>query len=357
MQRRLVFSSLLTAVLVGTVVPAVASSDLATLHGRVSAVHHSAQVGRVPGGGASVGGDPSPAQICYSQPPDGTGNGVVSEDFGSGPFASYTSLGADDFRLLTSCTITQLVIPGQVSGSGTAVGSFTVTFYNDSGGSPAQPGTVAYPATSVVPVIGPAGIYTLTLPGAGFAASANTIYWVSVQAANVTPAGDLWFWDTAVIQGYPAVFENPLGGFGTCTTWDTLQTCVGLNSDFAFELDGTTAPPPCYSQFGALAKPVNSQGGPGIPNPRRTEAADDFTLAQPCSATSVDVLGTYVGSGSPPASGSASISTVEGCRSQHHGGRGLSARSRSAARLSICRGLVPVTARSPWPRGRCIGFP
>ena len=269
----------------------------ATLHGRVSAVHHSAQVGRVPGGGASVGGDPSPAQICYSQPPDGTGK---RGRLGGLRVRAVCVEHEPGCRRLQVADLVHdhpardpRASQWQRHGGGKLHRHVLQRLRRQSGSTRNRglPGDVRGP--------GDRTSWDLhTHAARGWLRRFGEHDLLGVGPSRERDAGRRFVvLDTAVIQGYPAVFENPLGGFGTCTTWDTLQTCVGLNSDFAFELDGTTAPPPCYSQFGALAKPVNSQGGPGIPNARRTEAADDFTLAQPCSATSVDVLGTYVGSG------------------------------------------------------------
>jgi hypothetical protein len=270
-----------------------ASPNVTLAYRTLSPVQHSAATTRDSVGVSASPTGARPAQVCYSQPSNG--NGVVSQYVGNG--SPYNTLGADDFTLGgTGCSITSLTVSGFTGNMGTVVGSFNVTFYYDSGSG--QPGSMAGQPMSI-PWNGTfSGSYALPLPGAGFVAQPNTTYWVSVQAVNVS-AGDVWYWSTANIQGNPAVWQNPGGGFGVCPTWAVLASCVGVNDDFAFDLNGVALPPgPCYSQLRASSKPVNSQRPPGMGSAKTTEAADDFTLRQPCTVHSVDVFGVYVGSGS-----------------------------------------------------------
>jgi hypothetical protein len=67
-------------------------------------------------------------------------------------------------------------------------------------------------------------------------------YWVSVVANCDYETGCGWGWgETSTINNDAALWQNPGNGHGTgCTTWTTLETCLGgaYAGDFMFELQG-----------------------------------------------------------------------------------------------------------------------
>jgi hypothetical protein len=73
-------------------------------------------------------------------------------------------------------------------------------------------------------------------------------YWISVQAnQNFDPAGQ-WGWTgRTVTSNYPAAWQNPGGGFASCTTWGLRSTCTSGPEapDQVFRLIGTAIFPKC----------------------------------------------------------------------------------------------------------------
>jgi hypothetical protein len=202
---------------------AAASSAPSLTHmGVVQTVHRLGSTGAHPNG------------VIYSQNDNDTGIAVLSQSF-EPDFAIYDSQLADDFVVPDNghpWQIQGISVTGQYfNGSGPA-DSETVTFYQDAGG---VPGAVVNTQT----VVGADSGGSFTIPLAKFALPQGH-YWVSVVANMAFSSGGEWGWEVRSVQnGTGAVWQNPGGGFGTgCTTWTTVQTCVGFGPDLMFSLSG-----------------------------------------------------------------------------------------------------------------------
>jgi hypothetical protein len=177
------------------------------------------------------------SKTLYDQTGGDTGTGVVSDDFDSGVYDSYDDQGADDFTVPSGHVwkVKEVDAPGvYFNGYGPADG-VTVYFYKNKGG---LPGNLKATVTDGT-VTDNAGSFTIKFPSA-VKLKAGT-YWVSVQAQmNFSGGYGEWGWETGSTQnGKPAAWQNPGNGFGTgCTTWGTLQSCLGYGPDLLFALKG-----------------------------------------------------------------------------------------------------------------------
>lgn len=175
-----------------------------------------------------------PAGVLYSQNDNDSGVAVVSQSFES-DFAAFDSQLADDFVVPDTghpWQITGIMITGQYfNGSGPAA-SETVTFYEDAGG---VPGEIENTQT----IVGADSNGSFTIPLDKFALPQGH-YWVSVVANMDFSSGGEWGWENRTVQsGSGAVWQNPGGGFGVgCTSWGSLQTCLGFGPDLMFSLSG-----------------------------------------------------------------------------------------------------------------------
>lgn len=237
-----------------------------------------------------------PLMPCLLQQPSGSPNFVVSQDFDP-PYDPYTSLGADDFILTSPCNLASVIANGTyLDGVGTAA-QVQLMIYDDGGGQPGS--TLMVNETLTTGMFGDSS-GTFTMPVSPTVTLPAGTYWISVQAQQVNPL-DGWGWATAPQTGSPAVWQNPLDGYGTgCTSWANMQGCYGTaNPDFAFELDQRPISKPCYSQM-KLGKSVVRSSTTYTRKKKVDElAADDFKIPKRCAVTSVDVPGTILNGNGP----------------------------------------------------------
>ena len=175
----------------------------------------------------------SKGKTLYTQNSNDSGVGLVSDNFTSGSFPSYSDSGADDFIVPSGKTfkIKFVDVTGvYFNGPGPATAE-NVTFYTDNNG---VPGSVVKAYTGL----------SCTDSGGSFSCKIKKTklkaghYWVSVTA-NMNFAGGAgeWGWEgNSVINNDPAQWENPGGGFGVCPTWGSNQACLGYNQDDMFDL-------------------------------------------------------------------------------------------------------------------------
>jgi hypothetical protein len=175
---------------------------------------------------------------------------IISQNYTSGGFTDDNAAGADDFVVPKGhvWTIEEVDVSGVDSYY--PISSMNITFYaNHEGknGGIDTPGKAvkqgAYADVGCTESEG--GNYACTLPGGGgkgtkYPKFKPGRYWVSVVANGNYIFG--WSWsENGTISGDAAEWENPGGGLGTgCATWNTLSSCGGAASDFAFDLQGTT---------------------------------------------------------------------------------------------------------------------
>ena len=176
--------------------------------------------------------------LLYDQTTAGNINGYTSQDF-EAAFDNYDNWLADDFIVTApGWSIDQVVVSGQYSATGPALG-FNIYFYPNNGG---IPGAVAYTALSQ-PYVDNAGVFTITLGTPAVLTPGN--YWVSVQCRMDFNVGGQWYWNQ-VDGAYSSVaqWQNPGGGFGTpCSAWGSVQTCIAaIGTDQYFALHGLTVP-------------------------------------------------------------------------------------------------------------------
>ncbi len=176
---------------------------------------------------------PKGGKTIYDQNSNDSGVGLVSDNFDSGSFASYSDQGADDFTVAKKAKITEVDVTGvYFNGPGPADG-VNVFFYKDSGGLP--------------------GALVKEIDNAKFTDSAGSFaiqtgkvklkkgtYWVSVQAnMNFIGGAGEWGWEVNSVQhGNEAAWQNPGGGFGVCPSWAPVSGCLGYGPDFMFALKG-----------------------------------------------------------------------------------------------------------------------
>ncbi len=164
-----------------------------------------------------------------------TGNGVPAQSFPNNP--DFNSEAVDDVVLpgpdageLCSLTITGSYTAGGMPDDPNS--SVTLTVYDDNAG---IPGSVVYTEDFPGSVDGDGdAIFTLEPTGAPVL-NPNTTYWVSVVVNMDFALAGQFFWSSADdTNDAAALWQNPAGGFGTCTTWDTFANCAvggGLGPD------------------------------------------------------------------------------------------------------------------------------
>ena len=179
------------------------------------------------------------AHVLYNQNSDDAGVSVNSQNYTSGS-SRYDDQGADDFVVPKSknWTITEVDVTGvYYQGSGPAT-SENVIFYKDKKGIPGDP-----VAKGTFNGLGGTGgpDFALVLPGKGLTIKPGR-YWVSVIAnMSFYPEGNQWGWEVNPVRhGKQAMWRNPQGGFGSCTTWGTIERCADSSGpDFMFALRGS----------------------------------------------------------------------------------------------------------------------
>jgi hypothetical protein len=177
------------------------------------------------------------ALVLYSQTdnPAPVPGGVTSQNF-EAAFDSFDSSAADDFVVPGSgWTITEVFVAGEYSAG--SASSVNVTFYADNG---TTPGAVVAARLNQPIALDQSGNFTINLLSP--VALLGGTYWVSVQANLDFTNGGQWFWDNRLVQSNdPAAWENPGGGFGSCTAWNTKVVCLPSQNgpDQLFSLSGT----------------------------------------------------------------------------------------------------------------------
>jgi hypothetical protein len=202
-------------------------------------------------GGASArpsigfsGADMNPAiyadKVLYNQNSNPGGLVLLSQNFTSGTYSSYSSQAADDFVVPKNhqWTVSEVDVTGLYDGSGPAT-SEDVYFYADNEG---MPGSIVNGGSfSNLKGSDNYGSFSINLGKKGVKLKAGT-YWVSVVAnCGYTTGCGLWLWEKTInsIQNSPAMWQNPSGGAGFCPTWGSLNECWGTqNSDLTFDLQG-----------------------------------------------------------------------------------------------------------------------
>jgi hypothetical protein len=179
---------------------------------------------------------PKGSKTLYDQNSNDDGEAIDSQNFES-TFAAYDDAGADDFTVPSGHTwkVSEVDVTGQFFVDSGPSSSENVTFYSDAGGKPGKAvkkGTFTNLNGSGSPS------YSLKLGKKGVKLKAGT-YWVSVVANCAFESCGEWGWEmNGAVQGNPAVWENPGGGFGICPKWDTVLNCIGASGDFMFALQG-----------------------------------------------------------------------------------------------------------------------
>jgi hypothetical protein len=175
-------------------------------------------------------------QVLYNQN-DNPSYAYVNSQNDTGGDTAVNDQGADDFIVPSGKTwkVTEVDVTGCCAYTNSITEN--VYFYKDKNG---VPGRLVRNGSF------------LNLSGTGnpsFAISLGTgvrlkagHYWVSVVANCDYETGCGWGWgETSTINNDAALWQNPGNGHGTgCTTWATLETCLGgaYAGDFMFELQG-----------------------------------------------------------------------------------------------------------------------
>jgi hypothetical protein len=237
--------------------------------------------------------------LLYDQTANSSGNAYTSQDFETA-FDAYDNQAADNFTATDDWNINQIVVAGQYSAAGPAVG-FNIYFYTDNAG---MPGTEVYNAPSQPYTYdGGTGMFTINLNTPAALTAGN--YWVSVQCRMDFGTAGQWYWGSVIGSiGSVAKWQNPGGGFGTtCATWGDITSCISATeTDLDFALYGTIGPP---VGPGPATDPVPADGATGV------DINQDISWTNPGGQTSLEVFwGTDPGSLSSIYSG-APISTFD----------------------------------------------
>lgn len=165
----------------------------------------------------------------------GLGAGYTSQNFETG-FDAYDNTAADDFTVPTGATwkIDSIFVHGVYwNGTGPSDSAY-VTIYSNSG---ALPGTPIYSAKLNGADPDGDGQFTIRLTTPAILSPGT--YWLGVVARmDFSPYGQ-WGWtNISTLQGNPAVWQNPGGGFEFyCSTWGLITSCLGATGpDMAFGL-------------------------------------------------------------------------------------------------------------------------
>lgn len=182
---------------------------------------------------------PPKGGTLYDQTDSDGGVGLVSQNFESS-FDAYDSQAADDFSVPAGHTwkVSGVNVVGVYFNGYGPASSENVFFYKDSKG---LPGKLVAECDNQAGSDNGTGSFSINLSnctGKTKFKGGNT-YWVSVQANLNFSGGGEWGWeDRSVQSGNPAAWRNPGGGFGVCSSWGTLQSCLGYGPDLLFSLKG-----------------------------------------------------------------------------------------------------------------------
>ncbi|MDC8004966.1 T9SS type A sorting domain-containing protein [Aureisphaera galaxeae] len=198
---------------------------------------------------AGGGGDTCGGTIPDYENTSATGGGPPSQIFPD--FPDFDCEAVDDFIISGAQTAAMCEIA--IIGSGTGIpvdpaNTVELTVYTDNAG---VPGSVVFTESFLGTDVDPDGdgIFTLT-PTSLTALNPGVRYWVSVVPVMEFGVSGQWFWNSADdTNDDAALWQNPGGGFATCTTWDTFANCGvggGLGPDLLMDISfiEVTAPTP-----------------------------------------------------------------------------------------------------------------
>lgn len=167
----------------------------------------------------------SPDAICAQNNNPPTGNGIGAQDFET-PFDAYDSQGAADFQLSSSCQVSTVDVAGLFSTSGPAI-AITISFHPSAPSSPPQCTTTQ---------AGPGPNFSVSVSGCTLTPGT---YWLVVQVRQDFNPNGQWYWATTATRLLANdQWQNPGGGFGVCSTWDTVDVCIGIAEDYLFSVNG-----------------------------------------------------------------------------------------------------------------------
>lgn len=184
------------------------------------------------------------ATLLYDQNNNYAGQYISSQNYTSGTFSSYNNQAADDFVVPNGSTwrILEVDVSGTYfNGSGPAA-SETVIFYKNYRGAPGRViGTFSNLNGST-----DAGNFSISMPGKGIRLRSGK-YWVSVIVNMNYQAYGQWGWNVNALQnGKQAMWQNPGGGFGYCSTWCTIESLGFSGPDLMFALKGRILSSPSH---------------------------------------------------------------------------------------------------------------
>ena len=184
-----------------------------------------------------------PSVILYSQYDNPGANSYSSQNFEPANDA-YDDFLADDFVVPAGqkWDLNQVDVQGvYYSGPGPA-DSMNIFIYTQA---ITMPGTLVYSRTAMTFSNVDTNFSVAIAPAIALNPGK---YWISVQAnQNFDPAGQ-WGWTgRTVTSNYPAAWQNPGGGFASCTTWGLRSICTSGPEapDQVFRLIGTATFPQC----------------------------------------------------------------------------------------------------------------
>ena len=215
-----------------------ASAALALVGGGASAAPDSgAQFGKI----SPVFHKAKNLKVLYSQNSNAINYGFDSQNFTSGNYTSDNDSGADDFVVPKgkTWTVKEVDVTGFYFNISGPAASEDVIFYKNGKDMPG--GAVKGGTFDGLHCYDNQGSFGCLL-GKGVKLKAGH-YWVAVVAnCSFDGACGEWAWEmSSTINNDPAMWENPGGGFGYCSTWSTLGNCnsYGYTGDFMFDLQGT----------------------------------------------------------------------------------------------------------------------
>jgi hypothetical protein len=168
---------------------------------------------------------------------------------------------ADDFVVQSNPWLVRsiLVDGAYFNGPGPA-NSFNVFFYSDDGG---FPGTVLYEWTNIVQWTQNGSTFIINLPFCCWPTLYPGRYWVEIQANMTAMCCGEWGWtDRTVTNVNAAVWRNPSGFFGACTSWSRRAATCGLDP---------SAPDQVYAIYGYFIPtptPTATPTATATPTPR-----------------------------------------------------------------------------------------
>ena len=216
--------------------------------------------------------------VLYDQTDDASGNGFPDQDFESTDNTS-DSEAADDFEVTDpgGWTVIGVNTPGITSVPGGSSMHVDITFYPDDDGLPAETPVCEFLGTST---------YTdaqgeLTIRFTTPCELDPGVYWLAQQVRQDFLTDGQHFWSNRASQSNsPAVWRNPLNGFGTgCVDWTPNTVCNvgGGFPDLLFQIIGPEEddPVPAIGPGGLLLILVTLGGASGYVLARRRGSFSD----------------------------------------------------------------------------------